>query len=342
MLDSSPYILYLFTKKKQADFTSLEQKLGIDALEQKAIDGVLKLNMPQMATWMTWLKETLNISDIALHVAYFSDLSVIGMLGNVLQVCRTIRDATEISIKWAETQNPFFDIKMEEDEKWVTIRYVLNKELEKQYPLMTKGLILSFVASACLNMNKLIIEKRLPLDRVTLTCIPEDASARIFKKIYGIVPEFDALENSVRYEKKWLDSPIVSYNKDILNLLSTHFSAQMQAAKREAGQETLGQSIKNDIITAFKALRSISVDDIAEMRAMSVRAVQRKLKNENTSFRQLHELAREELALALFKSKKTSVKEVAYLLGYSGISAFSKAFRRWKQMSPKDFRAMNS
>ncbi|WP_156508573.1 AraC family transcriptional regulator, partial [Oleiphilus sp. HI0132] len=65
----------------------------------------------------------------------------------------------------------------------------------------------------------------------------------------------------------------------------------------------------------------------------------RKLKKEQVSFQSLVEEVRQREAERYLKENKVSISEVAFLLGFSELSAFSRAFKRWTGESPAKFRA---
>jgi AraC-like DNA-binding protein len=75
-------------------------------------------------------------------------------------------------------------------------------------------------------------------------------------------------------------------------------------------------------------------NDTAQSLNMSVRSLQRKLKQEDTTFKDVLDETRRELSLSYIKDKHTSIKEITYLLGYSDPANFSRAFKRWTGMSP--------
>ena len=82
-----------------------------------------------------------------------------------------------------------------------------------------------------------------------------------------------------------------------------------------------------------------SLELVAEKMYMSTSAIQRNLAWEGLSYTDLVEETRRNLAEMYFKQRNLSLSEIAYLLGYSELSAFSRAFRRWTGCSPREFRA---
>lgn len=77
---------------------------------------------------------------------------------------------------------------------------------------------------------------------------------------------------------------------------------------------------------------------IADAMHVSNRTLQRKLKDEGTSFMDLLQDTRLQLACRYLKNPSRSIVETAYLLGFSESSTFSRAFKRWTGVSPAAYR----
>ena len=81
------------------------------------------------------------------------------------------------------------------------------------------------------------------------------------------------------------------------------------------------------------------LSEVASALAMSERSIQRGLRDEDTSYRQLVDEVRKDLALQHLGRPGTSATDVAFLLGFSEPSAFTRAFRRWTGSAPTQFRS---
>jgi len=77
---------------------------------------------------------------------------------------------------------------------------------------------------------------------------------------------------------------------------------------------------------------------VAERLNMSLRSLQRKLHEEHTSFSEIYNSIRRELANEYIQDSQMSMTEIAYLLGFSEQANFSRAFRRWYGTSPSEAR----
>lgn len=80
-----------------------------------------------------------------------------------------------------------------------------------------------------------------------------------------------------------------------------------------------------------------AAEEIAATLHLSLRSLQRQLAEEGTSFDQVLDDTRLELARSYLRGNY-SISEIAYLLGYADASCFSRAFRRWTGHSPSQFR----
>jgi AraC-like DNA-binding protein len=80
------------------------------------------------------------------------------------------------------------------------------------------------------------------------------------------------------------------------------------------------------------------MDTIAGKLGMSRQTLYRNLKAEGTTFEQVLDELRHQMALNYLSGKKVSVNEAAYLVGFSDPAAFSRAFKRWTGSSPRTMR----
>ncbi|MDD2842935.1 MAG: AraC family transcriptional regulator [Tolumonas sp.] len=81
-----------------------------------------------------------------------------------------------------------------------------------------------------------------------------------------------------------------------------------------------------------------NLDDVATKMGLSTWSLQRNLKREGISFSTLVDKLRCEMATRYMQQNQLSISDMALLLGYSEVSAFSRAFRRWFNISPRQWR----
>lgn len=125
----------------------------------------------------------------------------------------------------------------------------------------------------------------------------------------------------------------------------TGANSQLARLNDQVMIDYLAKLDKDDIINRATAavvdmLPSGGVADekIAERLNMSVRSLQRRLKEAGTTFRTILDMVRRDLASAYVRDPEIELAEVAFLLGFSEQSAFSRAFKRWTGSSPSEVR----
>ncbi|MDN8541290.1 AraC family transcriptional regulator [Erwinia sp. BC051422] len=115
----------------------------------------------------------------------------------------------------------------------------------------------------------------------------------------------------------------------------------MQDAIRRLNSATPRQSVVDRARSQVRLMLmqgEPALPEVAEKMGMSSWSLQRRLREENLSFTALVDKVRCELATWYLQQRQLPVSEMALLLGYSEVSAFSRAFRRWFGVSPRQWR----
>ncbi|MGE0038633.1 MAG: AraC family transcriptional regulator [Xanthobacteraceae bacterium] len=86
--------------------------------------------------------------------------------------------------------------------------------------------------------------------------------------------------------------------------------------------------------------RRVSVDAVAELFGMHRRTLSRRLKTEGTTFDEILNEVRFEIANHFLADTDMPLSQIAAALDYSEASAFTRAFRRWSGASPSDWRQL--
>ena len=81
-----------------------------------------------------------------------------------------------------------------------------------------------------------------------------------------------------------------------------------------------------------------SLEAVSEDLRLSPAGIQRELARIGLTYKGLVQAVRRELALSYLRQRHLPLSEIAFLLGYSELSAFSRAMRRWTGRSPKSVR----
>lgn len=99
----------------------------------------------------------------------------------------------------------------------------------------------------------------------------------------------------------------------------------------------LGNLVRTHIIKLLPS-GHCSKEYIAAKLNMSARNLQHKLELQHTSYQDIFDQTRKDLALNYMATEHTSISEITYLLGFSDTSNFARAFKRWTGQSPTHYR----
>jgi AraC-like DNA-binding protein len=126
--------------------------------------------------------------------------------------------------------------------------------------------------------------------------------------------------------------------------LSRPMPSQASSAPVENGQNLAEAPSYEFVGSVRQSLRSFvrlghpRIEDISEVGEVSVRTLQRRLREEGLTFKKVVDQARYQVATDLMSQPDVKLVEVAHELGYSDQAHFNRAFRRWAGVSPGDYR----
>jgi AraC-like DNA-binding protein len=120
---------------------------------------------------------------------------------------------------------------------------------------------------------------------------------------------------------------------------------RQRALRHGEDQHRLPASCRDDIVGTVRSHitdrmeASPSLEDTARALFMSSATLYRRLRAHDIQFNELVRTARREVAIGLLRDPSLSLTEIAVRLGYSELSAFSRAFRQWTGLSPAQYRS---
>ena len=155
-----------------------------------------------------------------------------------------------------------------------------------------------------------------------------------YEQFFRAPLEFGALTTAILLRPKDLETPITQCDETLvgyLDQLAEHLLEPTEADPTARAQ--LRRLLWPELQDGAPTLPAL-----ARRLGMSGRTLQRRLRDEGTTYHQVLIEFRRDAAPALLRDGRLAVSEVAYLLGYGDPSSFQRAFRQAFGMSPRDFR----
>lgn len=154
--------------------------------------------------------------------------------------------------------------------------------------------------------------------------------ANRYPDLFRVPVTFRAARNALRINPVWLDEAFDGGKEYVFGVFTRHADGLLEEL---ATQDTVRAAVETRMLADLHE-GTLSMDHIARDLGMSRQTLYRRLKDEGTTFAQVHDDLRRRMAMDYLSARKVSVGETAYLLGFSEASAFVRAFRRWTGTSP--------
>tara|TARA_Y100001934_G_scaffold224976_1_gene269288 strand:+ start:519 stop:1043 length:525 start_codon:yes stop_codon:yes gene_type:complete len=148
-----------------------------------------------------------------------------------------------------------------------------------------------------------------------------------FTEFFGRRPEFESVSDALFIENAILERKLGGGELRGVSQQSVLMHSQMD------GPVVLTE-VKS-ILSVLLPCNECSIKTVAETMRFSERTLQRRLADLGTSFREVVDAVRAELAWHHVGSSRLLMSQIADMLGYETQSAFGRAFKRWHGTSPK-------
>ncbi|AOY95569.1 AraC family transcriptional regulator [Cupriavidus sp. USMAA2-4] len=161
-------------------------------------------------------------------------------------------------------------------------------------------------------------------------------SRRDLPTVFGATPTYGAARNSLLFDRAWLARPLPQANP-----VTVAMCEQMCGRLLEERRARLGTAaLVRHYLDSAPGGQPPTLDGMAQRMHTSPRTLKRRLQEDGSSFRALLAEHRSALARQWLQEGNLSLTEIAARLGFSDLSTFSQAFKRWHGVAPSAYRGM--
>ncbi len=154
------------------------------------------------------------------------------------------------------------------------------------------------------------------------------------EQVFGAPVEFSRRTNAIAFRRNDLDACMPDQDPYLFSIIEPFLKARCQP---HGNLESFATVVRNQIKLNLSTT-SPTLAEIAKLFGLSETQFQHELNTHSLSFHHLLGTARQELSLHYLHDSDIPLTEIAFLLGYSELSAFSRAFKNWNGMSPQRYR----
>lgn len=267
-----------------------------------------------------------DMPDFGLRMSTYHRLEMLGPIALVTKMESDLRGAlTSITRNLVLHSNAIFaTLKEEGDVATLSIEAAPTSVNTKQFEMMTVAVARTVVEQAG--------EKPIDLIEATFRFRAgqiEHSAARFL----GCPVRFGSEANAISFDRSELSRKIhqgdAAYRLLIERYLNTAHNEVPATTSDDVRREVARQMEFGDC----------TLESVARSLNQEPRSLQRRLQQENTSFREIIDDWRRERALSLIANTRLPLSEISLVLGYSNQSIFSRAFQRWYGTAPQVYRA---
>jgi AraC-like DNA-binding protein len=298
------------------DAAGLEVTPTNDPLNRVPLDAVHRL--------LTAAVELTGDPYVGLYAANFLHASNLHALGYALTASNTLREFLERLVRYFRLLSGSSRPRLRESNGTVVLEFVQVTPT----PHLTDDIFGLFLVNLIRELSDGSI--RPSLVRLYRPAPPDDGTRH--RREFGCEIQFDADYSSFTFDVGRVDLPLSGGSRDLAEqnerIVISH----------------LAKLDRSDIQTRVRALLlqqlpsgNVTKEDVAKRLFMSPRTLQIKLAKSRTTFQDVVNDTRRALACGYIENSAMSITEIAYLLGFSDTSNFSRAFRRWTGRSPRAY-----
>jgi len=275
-----------------------------------------------------WQQVTKIVVDpcFTVKMAEFWHPSQIGALGYAWLASSTLRRAFKRTERYIHVVSEKLDLELSDTPAGLKIQVNLDDSafsLPQQHDL---------VLTVLMHMCRFNFGDELVASQVTMVH-PEPECSDRFVDYFRTEIQFDADQSSLTIARADVDKLLPSANKQIALMHDEMLMKYLIDIK----QGDLVQQVKSIILENLPD-GTVSEKLIAEQLNLSERSLQRRLQENQTTFRLTLENVREMVAKQYIKNPMNRMSDITFLLGFSEQSAFSRAFKKWTGKSPVEYR----
>ncbi len=167
---------------------------------------------------------------------------------------------------------------------------------------------------------------------------PEPVAVRTLASWFGVEPQFSQPASGFEGPRTIAARPLHSADPELQRLLESQADDALARQHPLAG---LASRVRDEISRRL-ANGTADVEAVARALGLTARTLQRRLREEGSSFRDVLETARGQYAQRYLRQPALKLSQIATLLGYSDLRAFDRAFRRWAGVSPSEWRNVSA
>lgn len=303
-------------------------KVGLT--EGQVLDRMARIKVRQQIDFLNLVAAALDDHFLGFHLAQACDLRELGLLYYVAASSKTMGDAWRRAARYTTVVN-----------EGLSLRFVDGRDIRMIFepvgvPRHIDRHQIECGMTALMRVCRQLTGRELTASRVEFTHRRNDDPSEL-SAFFGCDVRFGAPADQATFAATFKELPIASADPHLNELLIAH--GEEALARRTANRGSFRSQVENAMLPLLPH-GMVRAGEIAKDLGVSQRTLARRLAVEGATFSDVLEGLRSDLARQYLADAGLTVSQVAWLLGYQEISAFTHAFKRWTGMTPREARTV--
>ncbi|MBL4827128.1 MAG: AraC family transcriptional regulator ligand-binding domain-containing protein [Spongiibacteraceae bacterium] len=265
-----------------------------------------------------------NNTNIGLLLAEHAHISPINAPMLLLQASNTFGEGLQRFIHFRQIMDPLYEWRLHVSEDTATFYFDLKHSMSRQRMECLCVYLYRFFKFATDNHwqpTQISFQHSAPT-----SCVE-------YQRILKCPTVFGAKHYAISFNAQILAHTLFTRSPELCDI-NEKFAANL--LENVAGTGVVAQ-VKTALISILE-FGDVSLDKVAEKMAIDSDTLLRRLRDVDRHFNDILDTVRKEIATQMISQTNDSLQEIAYITGYSALPNFYRAFKRWHQMTPVDYR----
>jgi AraC-like DNA-binding protein len=271
--------------------------------------------------------------EIPLKLGSLVSLENMGACGFIFKNCKNLEEVTHQFLRYQKLLYAVSDFTATHTKHTVIIAHAIRMPLYQRY----NRILVELAFSAMITAIQALIGKEISIRELRFTHKKPDYVG-VYQEIFKAPLRFNQKADMVVLDKGQLDVLILDSHIYIKDTLIQHANDLLTEVESDA---QFKDEVKG-LVLANLHKGNVDIEMISEKLNMSRWTMTRKLKKEGVTFKHLMNTLKMKAAMNYLESPNLSIMDIAFLLGYSETSVFSRAFKSWTGENPSEFKRDNS
>lgn len=308
-------------------------KIDCDISCETQADANTRIPLDSVTKLLHYGNSALAEKDFVVKMTDFFHPSVFHSLGYAILSSSTLYDALKRVVQYNEAVSNSNSLSLKELDNSIVLMMSVFKYEDTGRPVFDPIGIEAYFATI-VHISRQILGPNWTPKQVYFEYNTPITSKSALEAYFGCEVIYSALDNGICFDAT--DAYISSTSGDA-EMALVHEKMFKNFLKR-VSKESICQSIDNYIRDQLP-LGAPNQEQVASSVGMSLRSLQRKLQLHGTTYKDLLDNLRRKLALEYLQQSHLSITEISYLVGFSNVGNFNRAFKRWTGTTPSKYRS---